>query len=278
MSVEASGTRTAAPPAPADPVVEARRAQQRSMTDALRADFRHELGVPFGPHPRQVLDIYYPSTLTTAAPLLVFLHGGGFRAGAPSFNGYHGRPYLEAGSIYVAMGYRLVPDLRFPDTCEDVELGLAWLNEHIAQRGGDPRRIYLSGHSAGAILAASVGLGARPAGSPLPRDLVKGLVLISGMYDFATRPQETMNTASPRYVANLSDAIDYLPEHTVLVAGDNDLPACLPDARALHAALEARGGSAELFVEPNADHFAANRSFIVSDGEVAQAVKRMMRL
>jgi acetyl esterase/lipase len=69
-----------------------------------------------------------------------------------------------------------------------------------------------------------------------------------------------------------------LPEHTVLVAGDNDLPACLPDAQALYAALTQLGASTELFVEPNADHFAANRSFVSSAGNVAQAVKRMMRL
>jgi arylformamidase len=279
MSVEASPTQTvAAPPSPADPVVEARRARQRGLTDAVQVSFRHELGIPFGPHPRQVMDVYYPTLPTTAAPVLVFVHGGGFRAGDPAFNGYHGRPYLEAGSIFVSMGYRLVPDVRFPDTCEDVEQGLAWLHEHIAQRGGDPSRIYLSGHSAGAILAATVGLRALPAGSNLPLDLVKGLVLISGMYDFSKRAQDTMNTASPRYLPNLSNAIERLPEHTVLVAGDNDLPACLPDAEVLLAALQQRGASAELFIEPDADHFAANRSFIAADGKVAQAVKRMMRL
>jgi arylformamidase len=279
MSVEASGAQTAAPPvAPTDPVVEARRAQQRSLTDAVRSAFRHELGVPFGAHPRQVLDVYYPQAPTTGAPVLVFLHGGGFRAGDPSFNGYHGRPYLEAGSIFVAMGYRLAPEMRFPDTCEDVEQGLAWLHAHIAQRGGDPGRIYLSGHSAGAILAAHVGLRALPASLQLPPELVRGLVLISGMYDTSRRPRDTTNTASPRYVPNLSNAIERLPEHTVLVAGDNDLPACLPDAQALYAALTQRGASAELFVEPNADHFAANRSFVSSAGNVAQAVKRMMRL
>jgi arylformamidase len=278
MSVEANATQTVAPSAPADPAVEARRAQQRSLTDAVQATFRNEPRIPFGPHPRQVMDVYYPTVATTAAPVLVFLHGGGFRTGNPSFNGYHGRPYLEAGSIFVSMGYRLVPDVRFPDTCQDVELGLAWLHEHIAERGGDPSRIYLSGHSAGAILAATVGLRALPADSTLPPDLVKGLVLISGMYDFSKRAQDTMNTASPRYVANLWNAIERLPEHTVLVAGDNDLPACLPDAEVLLAALQQRGASAELFIEPDADHFAANRSFIASDGKVAQAVKRMMRL
>jgi arylformamidase len=255
-----------------DPVVEARRAAQRARSDALRADFRHDLGVAYGDHPKQVMDLYYPSALTTAAPVLVFLHGGGFRNGAPSFNAYQGRPYLERGSLFVSMGYRLIPDVRFPDTSADVEQGLHWLIEHIAERGGDPTRIYVSGHSAGAMLAASVGL------RSWPLDVVQGLVLISGMYDLSRHSTEMVNRDSPRYVANLANAIERVPPHTIVVGGDNDLAAVLPDAQVLVAAIQSRGGSVEMFVEPNADHFAANRGFIAADGAVAQAVYKMMAL
>ena len=256
-----------------DPVVAARRADQRARTDALRAEYRHELNVAYGDHPGQVLDIYQPRATATAAPVLVFLHGGGFRRGAPGVNAYHGAPYLERGSVFVSMGYRLVPDLRFPDTVEDVERGLQWLVDHLAERGGDATRIFLSGHSAGATLAAATGLRAtRP-------DVVKGLVLISGMYDFTRHSDETINRDSARYVPELWEAIERIPEaHTVIVGGDHDMPAVLPDAEALLAAIQARGGSAEMFVEPNADHFQANRGFITPDGAVAQAVSRMMSL
>jgi arylformamidase len=255
-----------------DPVVEARRAAQRAASDALRAEFRHDRDVAYGDHPKQVMDMYYPTAVTTAAPVLVFLHGGGFRAGSPSLNGYQGRPYLERGSLFVSMGYRLTPEMRFPDTCADVEQGLRWLVEHVAKRGGDPSRIYVSGHSAGAMLAASVGL------RSWPLDVVQGLVLISGMYDVSHHSTEMVNPDSPRYVANLANAIERIPPHTILVAGDNDLPAVLPDAHALVAAIQSRGGSVEMFVEPDADHFAANRGFISSDGQVFQATSRMMRL
>jgi arylformamidase len=273
-------------PAPRDPVVvspdpdvEARRARQRASTAELQASFRHELNVAFGDHPRQVLDLYYPrSTPTpTPAPVLVFLHGGGFRNGAPGLHGFQGRTYLERGCMFVSMGYRLMPDIYFPDTQEDVELGLQWLYGHLAERGGDPARIYLSGHSAGAMLAAMAGLRNWSAHCKLPPDLVKGLVLISGMYDQA-RPAGNVNPSSPRFVPRLAEAIERLPEHTILVSGDDDLPAVLPDAESLLAAIRALGGSAELFVESNADHFQANRGFVAPDGEVAQAVIQMMRL
>jgi arylformamidase len=264
----------------ADPAVEARRAAQRARTDALRADFRHELGVAYGPHPKHVMDLYYPnmSSSTSAAPVLVFLHGGGFRNGSPSFNGYHGRPYLERGSLFVSMGYRLLPETQFPDSCDDVELGLVWLFNNIADRGGDPDRIYLSGHSAGAVLGAMVGLRDSPTANGLPPNLIKGLVLISGMYDFASRADSLYNRASARYVPHLAEAIQRLPSHTIVVGGDNDFPTVLPDARRLVESIHTRGGSAELFVEPDADHFAANRGFIQLDGNVALAVARMMQL
>jgi acetyl esterase/lipase len=265
---------------PPDPVVAARRATQRSTTAALREQFRHDLDVAYGPHPRQVMDLYYPNTsaTTAAAPVLVFLHGGGFRLGDPSSNGYQGRAYLERGSLFVSMGYRLTPEVRFPDTCEDVEQGLKCLYEHIARRGGDPDRIFPSGHSAGAMLAAAVGLRRLRAELDLPSDLVKGLVLISGMYDVANHSAEMINTASPRYVADLSQAVERVPARTILIAGDHDFPAVLPDAQALQAAIRARGGSADLFVEPDADHLAANRGFITPGSTIADAVGRLMRL
>lgn len=276
MTTEAN--RQQATAAPALDAAELRRHENQARTDAVRAEFRHELDVAYGPHPRQVLDIYYPKQ-ATAAPVMVFLHGGGFRAGAPGANGYNGRAILEHGGIFVSMGYRLVPDAKFPDSCEDVELGLQWLRDQIAERGGDPGRIYLSGHSAGAMLAAMVGLRSWPPGVKLPSDLIKGLVLISGPYEFTDpRVSEVANVDSKRYVPSMMSAVDRTPPRAIVVVGDNDLPGLMSMAEALVEAIKARGGSVEMFVEAEADHFAANKGFISPDGAVFQATERMMQL
>lgn len=251
----------------------ARRAEAEALTEAVRRDFVHELATPYGDHPKQRLDLYLPQR--PAGPTLVFLHGGGFRAGEPGSVGYHGRPYLEHGAIFVSMGYRLVPDAKFPDCGDDLEAGLSWLQAHLGERGGDPERIYVSGHSAGATLGALVAM--RPQ-QLRPPDLVKGLVAISGMYDYTRRSAELTNFDSPRFVPKLTEGIERLPDHTIVVAADHDLPSCLPDAEALERAIRERGGSVEMFVEPDADHFQANRSFIAADGAVFQATARMMKL
>jgi acetyl esterase/lipase len=267
---EPGATRAAPDPA----AMEARRAEARAQSEAIRAEFQHEIGIAYGVEPRQVLDLYLPHE-APSGPVVVFLHGGGFRGGDPGVVGHYGRPYLERGGIYVAMGYRLVPDARYPASCDDVELGLRWLVDNIARYGGDPTQIYLTGHSAGAMLAASVGL--RPS-AQIPADLIAGLVLISGQYDFGLQSPETVDAAAERYVANLLEAIEQVPEHTIVVAGDRDFPACLPDAIAMTSAIQAKGGSAEMFVEPDADHFQANRSFITPGGIVSEAAMKMMRL
>lgn len=266
-------------PAPDPALTEARRQSALARTEAVRERFAHELGVRYGERPKQLMDLYRPATGPSPAPVLVFLHGGGFRIGEPGPQGYHGLPVLEGGGLFVSMGYSLAPEVRFPDTCEDVELGLRWLYEHVAERGGDPQRIYLSGHSAGAMLAAAVGLRAAPAG--LPADLVKGLVLISGMYDMGRELEQQpdiVNGESSRYVPNLVDAIDHLPDHTVVVVGEHDFPRARHDAPVLVEALRARGASVETYVEPGADHFEANRSFVAVGGTVARATARMMGL
>jgi deazaflavin-dependent oxidoreductase (nitroreductase family) len=165
------------------------------------------------------------------------------------------------------MGYRLIPDVRFPDTCEDIELGL----QKVRERFKGP--LYLSGHSAGAMLAAHIGL----RNGSLPPDAIRGLVLISGFYDVSDHSDEVMNRASARYVENLPEGIQRVPPHTILVAGENDFPAAIPNAQALQQALKARGGSVERFIEPGADHFQANRGFAGED-LVSQAVRQMMRL
>jgi arylformamidase len=254
--------------------MEARRAAGRAATDAARGEFPHELALPYGGHPREVVDLYLPNEPATGA-VLVFIHGGGFRNGDTSTVGHYGRPYLDRGAIYVAMGYRLVPDARYPESCDDIELGLSFLAERIAEFGGDPGQIFLSGHSAGAMLAASVAL--RPS-AQISASLIRGLVLISGMYDFSAQPAEIVDVTAPRYVPRLVEDIAVVPEHTVVVGGDHDLPAVLPQATAMTEALQRKGGSVEMFVEPDADHFQANRSFITPGGLVAESVVKMMQL
>jgi len=270
-------TNRPAPTAPLTP--EERAAQKRVRTEAMRAEYRHELDVPYGTHSKQVLDIYHPKQ-ATSAPVLVFLHGGGFRNGAPGAEGYVGRGVLEHGGMFVAMGYRLLPDAPYPDSCDDVELGLRWLTEHIAAHGGDPARIFLSGTSAGASLAAAVALRPWAAEPALPGDVVQGLVLFSGRYDRTEEDIKFDNSAAARYVQHLSRSIERTPPHTVVVTTveESAFPDVPDNAAAITAAIKAHGGSVERLVQAYADHFSSSRSLAEGSGAIFEAVRRMMQL
>ncbi|MDE3074800.1 MAG: alpha/beta hydrolase [Chloroflexota bacterium] len=276
MAVETN--RQPEPPA-SPPNLGAFHAETTARSKALRELTRHEQGIAFGANSRQLLDIYYPKNAIGIAPVHVFLHGGGFRQGSQTTVGYMGEALVKHGAIFVAMSYRLLPDVLFPDMVVDVELGLGWVYQNIAARGGDPNRLYLSGHSAGATLAALAGLRNGWTGERgLPSNVIKGLVLISGMYDYSERPSETVNRRSKRYVSNLVQAIDYLPERTIIAAAENDLARVMPDSKALFEELQGRGAAADFVTVAGVDHFYAGHSLAEASGEIFQRTKQMMRL
>ena len=265
-------TATSSPDARLDPAEE-RRLANSALTSKLQEDFDHELNLAYGPHPRQIFDCYLPAA-PPSGPVMVFVHGGGFRLGAPGPVAYYGRPILGHGGIFISLGYRLAPEVRFPDTAEDLELGLAAIAHHLSTHGVEADQLFLSGHSAGATLAAFAAL--RP--STTEESALKGLVLVSGQYDFTGHSKEVGNHASERYVPDLSNAINHVPPHTIVVAGDHDLPAVMPAANTIVAALRAHGGEVEFFIEPGADHFEAIRGFATDDDPVSTAVLSMMSL
>jgi acetyl esterase/lipase len=164
--------------------------------DATRALYEplHPLDPPqqivrdlaYGSHPRNVLDLHLPSgEPTSALPVLVFVHGGGFVAGD---KGGPGRPLhdnigrfaVEHGLIGATINYRFAPEFAYPSGGEDVAAAVAFLAANVAAYGGDPARIVAMGHSAGAAHVATCV--ATPSIAARARGLC-GAVLSSGIYD-----------------------------------------------------------------------------------------------
>ena len=143
--------------------------------------------LPYGSHERHRLDIFTESG-RRAAPVLVFVHGGGFVMGdkrAPGLPFYDniGDFAASSGFVGVTMTYRLAPTHPWPAGPEDVALAVRWLRANIATHGGDPGRIFLIGQSAGAVHVA--GYVARPTLHEGNDSGIAGAMLISGSYDVA---------------------------------------------------------------------------------------------
>lgn len=104
-------------------------------------------------HERQVLDIHSPPNAKNL-PVVFWIHGGGWQAGDKTDVQIKPRVFTERGYLFVSTNYRLLPQVKMNELIGDVAKSLGWVHRHIAKHGGDPRRIYVMGHSAGAQLAA----------------------------------------------------------------------------------------------------------------------------
>ena len=129
------------------------------------------------------LDLYLPRDRKNF-PVLIFLHGGSWRTGDRSIYGALGDRFAREGIGVAIPSYRLMPGNPHPAQIEDVAAAFNWVFRNIAQRGGDPARIYLAGHSAGAHLAALLALDEKYLSKfDLPRSSIRGVIAMSGIYD-----------------------------------------------------------------------------------------------
>ena len=138
--------------------------------------------VAYGPGPRERLDVYPPAR--AGAPVLVYVHGGYWRALDKRSHAFVAPPFVDAGAMVVLPGYALCPAVRIDDIALQLTRALAWVHRHARRYGGDADRIVVAGHSAGGHLATML-LGCDwPAVEPgLPAGLVKAALAISGLYD-----------------------------------------------------------------------------------------------
>jgi arylformamidase len=143
------------PQSPINPLADAYGEEALRLSAAVARDSRCVLHVPYGAHAEQHLDIYLPAeTHHRDMPVMIFFHGGGFTHGYKEWCGVNAPPLVKHPAILVAPDYRLMPAARYPEAIEDAVAAVRWVHHHIAEFGGSPDRIFVGGHSAGALLAA----------------------------------------------------------------------------------------------------------------------------
>jgi acetyl esterase/lipase len=131
------------------------------------------------------LDVCRPKT-ATAAPVIVFFYGGGWRSGSKRTYRYVAKALARRGYVAVLPDYRIYPQARYPDFLDDGALAVRWVKDNAERCGGDPQKIFLMGHSAGAYIAAMLAIDARwlQKVALAPGRDIAGLIGISGPYDF----------------------------------------------------------------------------------------------
>lgn len=129
---------------------------------------------------RQILDIYAPKD-AKGLPVVFWIHGGGWQTGDKSSVQEKPKAFVDRGFVFVSTNYRLLPHVPMETIIQDVAKSLGWVHKHIAEHGGDPKRIFVMGHSAGAQLAALVCIDDRYLKAEgVPFSVLKGCVPVDG--------------------------------------------------------------------------------------------------
>lgn len=221
-----------------------------------RSGYVAEPSVAYGSGPRQVLDIYRPAEPAAGekAPVVVFFYGGNWRSGERADYRFVAQALAARGALVLIPDYRLYPEVQWQGVLQDGAAATAWALKHAQALGGDPARIYVAGHSAGAWIAAMLALDARwlAAQGASPTRLA-GWAGLAGPYNFLpiqnpdTKPVfDWPNTpADSQPIHHVRS--DTAPARSLLIAANQDrLVDPEGNTEALAAALRASGGSVDV--------------------------------
>jgi acetyl esterase/lipase len=204
---------------------------------------------------RNRLDVYRHRSRPAGAPILIHLHGGGFRSGLGG-KSFYARPLLvelaRQGWVTISANYRLKPKAVFPDYLVDAKKVIAWAREHAHEYGGDPTQVFVAGSSAGAHLAATAALTADdPAFQPGFEHADTSVTAAIGLYGYygpVDRRRQPLPSSPLDYVR--ADAPPFLIAH-----GDQDTYVPVERARELAARLRDVSTSPVVYAElPGAQH------------------------
>jgi len=216
--------------------------------------------IAYGSDPRQQLDVYVPEAAPAAPlPVLVFFYGGGWNSGRRQDYAWVGQNLAAQGFVVVIPDYRLVPQVRYPAFVRDGAAAVRWVQDSVGAFGGDPGRILLSGHSAGAYIAMQLAMdqaflreiGVEPA-------RIKGVAGLSGPYDFLPFDVPSSRDAFGQW----PDPKDTQPIDHVgpgrppafLAHGDKDDTVQLSNTVNMAKALREAGDQVEVKIYPGVDH------------------------
>jgi arylformamidase len=222
------------------------------------------------------LDVYTKANLKNA-PVLVYVHGGGWQIGDKSRVNAKPKYFNRQGFVFVSINYRLFPDVNVEDQLQDVDNALRWVARNISKYGGDPKNISLMGHSAGAHLVAMTGV--RPLAST--RELIANGALRAIIsndtrgYDVARIAQASRSGKLPKLYASVFgqdparwDALSPikqikrgkpLPPFLILYSGQGDDAVRRSFAVEFAEGLRQAGGTADLFDGSTLSHAAINK-------------------
>jgi arylformamidase len=254
-------------------------ARYASESAAARREFECRLDVPYGPGPSETLDIFPGGP---SAPIQLFIHGGYWRAMDKADFHYVARAFRPAGAAVVVINYALVPAVDMDELVRQCRASVAWVHRHAGSFGGDPERLFISGHSAGGHLVAML-MSTDWRAWGLPADVIKGGSGISGLYDLEPIRLSYLNRdlgLGPEQTRRLSP-VSLVPERSgplLLPLGGLEGPEYHRQTDELARAWWKRGLPCEVMDMPGLNHFSIVAQLGDPASELARTILRQMGL
>jgi len=247
---------------------------------------RVRLGAPrrfaYGPTSIEGLDVY--ATKRPNAPINVFIHGGAWRVGLAKDSAYPAELFVGAGAHFVVPDFVWVQDAggSLVPMADQVRRAVAWVYRNAQSFGGDPNRIYVSGHSSGGHLAGVV-LTTDWNAFNLPADTVKGGLCCSGMFDLkpvrlSARSNYVKFTDEVEQALSPQRHLDHLNAPVIVAYGTLETPEFQRQSRDFAAAVKAAGKPVELLVAEGYNHFEIIETLGNPHGLLGRAVLEQMKL
>jgi acetyl esterase/lipase len=243
-------------------------ADWKQRSDAVRATHRRaELDIRYGAAPRQLLD-WYPAG--PGAPTLLYIHGGYWQGGDKADYAFIARGPNEREISVAVVEYTLGPEKRMDAIVAEIREAVAWLLGNLGQLGGDPRRLYVSGHSAGGHLTAMAMAEPRLAGG----------LAISGIFDLEPIRLGTLNDKlhlNPAEAQRNSPMLHLPPSagKLIVTVGGDERPELQRQSEEYYAAWTASGLAGQWVALPGHDHFSVLDELSSADGRLCAAVAAM---
>ncbi len=222
--------------------------------------------IPYGEGPRRALDLYRADASAGALPVAVFFYGGSWQSGSKADYLFVAAALARRGILVAVPDYRVYPEIQYPGFVEDGAAAVAYVRRAAPSWGGDPNRVFVVGHSAGAYIAMMLAIDPEwlaQAGDS--RDALAGAVGISGPYDFLPIREADIREVFGRFADDpRGQVIDHVDGHnppTLLLQGEADTTVYPRNATALAARIRAAGGPVEVKMYPRVGHIGAVLGF-----------------
>jgi len=254
----------------------------KNESQIARNELNCELDLDYGPNARQKLDLFKPTHSTKPWPVLLFFHGGYWKAFDKKDFSFIANGFISKGVVVLLVGYPLIPSVGMGELVRQCRESIAWTWRNISSFGGSPEHIYVAGHSAGGHLAGMMMATDWEEVGGMPKDAVKGICGISGIYDLTPislcyindelhLSREDVGQNSPVFMS------PKCPGRFLFTVGAQEGNEFIKQSENVARVWEEKGQQGTFMIIPGEHHFSIVTQLNNPDQNLSRAIYRLIR-